>query len=66
MGYFGEFGEGANASIRFLQTVIKHEELDEITLISNIPGSQIGTLEIYFNVMLMMIGLKKNYPIFER
>ena len=39
IGYFGELGEGANARIRFLQTVIKPEELDDITLISNIPGS---------------------------
>jgi DNA-sulfur modification-associated len=39
-GYYGELGEGANAKIRFLQTVISHDELNDITLISNIPGSE--------------------------
>jgi hypothetical protein len=36
----GELGDGANAKIRFLQTVIKASELDSIKLISNIPGSE--------------------------
>ena len=39
-GYYGELGEGANSKIRFLQTVISHEELNDITLISNIPGER--------------------------
>lgn len=39
-GYYGELGDGANAKIRFLQTVISHDELDDIELISNIPGSE--------------------------
>lgn len=39
-GYYGELGAGGNAKIRFLQTVITHDELDYITLISNIPGSE--------------------------
>ena len=40
MGMYGELGEGANARIRFLQTVITRDDLDKITLISNIPGSE--------------------------
>lgn len=39
-GMWGELGDGANAKIRFLQTVIKASELDSIKLISNIPGSE--------------------------
>jgi hypothetical protein len=39
-GHYGELGEGANAKIRFLQTVISHQELNDITLISSIPGSE--------------------------
>jgi hypothetical protein len=39
-GFYGELGEGANAKIRFLQTAISREELDTITLIENIPGSE--------------------------
>ncbi|NLD28067.1 MAG: hypothetical protein GX659_04585 [Myxococcales bacterium] len=38
-GIFGELGEGGNAQIRFLQTVISHVELDDIQMISDIPGS---------------------------
>ncbi len=40
MGIYGELGEGANAKVRFLQTVITREDLESITLISNIPGSE--------------------------
>ena len=39
-GYYGELGEGNNVKIRFLQTVITHVELDDITLISQILGSE--------------------------
>ena len=39
-GYSGEFGDGANIRIRFLQTAISREELDSIDLIENIPGSE--------------------------
>jgi hypothetical protein len=39
-GYFGELGTGANAHVRFLQTALTPEELDSITLIENIPGSE--------------------------
>ncbi|MBE7483610.1 MAG: hypothetical protein HS104_26980 [Polyangiaceae bacterium] len=39
-GYFGQLGEGANAHIKFLQTGITSDELDSITLIENIPGSE--------------------------
>lgn len=38
-GYFGELGHGANARIRFLQSAVTKDELDNITLIENIPGS---------------------------
>jgi hypothetical protein len=40
LGFYGELGEGANAKVRFLQTVITGQELENITLISNIPGSE--------------------------
>jgi len=39
-GFYGQLGEGANANVRFLQTVISHDELSRITLIENIPGSE--------------------------
>lgn len=39
-GYFGELGTGANAHVRFLQTALSPDELDSITLIENIPGSE--------------------------
>lgn len=40
MGIYGNLGKGANADILFLETVINSEELDHITLIKNIPGSE--------------------------
>ncbi len=40
LGYFGELGNGANARIRFLQSAVTKDELDNITLIENIPGSE--------------------------
>jgi hypothetical protein len=39
-GYFGELGTGANAHVRFLQTALSVDELDSVTLIENIPGSE--------------------------
>lgn len=39
-GFFGQLGEGDNAHIKYLQTAITREELDQITLIQNIPGSE--------------------------
>ena len=39
-GYFGELGTGANAHVRFLQTALSADELDSVTLIENIPGSE--------------------------
>src|ERR1051326_3622821 len=39
-GYFGELGHGAHARIRFLQSAVTKDELDHITLIENIPGSE--------------------------
>jgi hypothetical protein len=40
LGFYGELGEGANAKVRFLETIINREDLDSITLISSIPGSE--------------------------
>jgi hypothetical protein len=40
LGYFGELGNGAHAQIRFLQCAVNKDELDDITLIENIPGSE--------------------------
>jgi len=40
LGYFGELGSGAHARIRFLQSAVSKEELDNITLIEQIPGSE--------------------------
>jgi hypothetical protein len=39
-GYFGELGTGGNARIKFIQTALSYDELDKITLIQNIPGSE--------------------------
>lgn len=39
-GFYGELGSGANARVKFLQTAISCDELDKITLIQNIPGSE--------------------------
>ena len=39
-GYFGELATGAHAHLRFLQTALSGEDLDNITLIENIPGSE--------------------------
>lgn len=39
-GYFGELGSGENARIKFLQTAMNYEELNKVTLIQNIPGSE--------------------------
>ncbi len=39
-GYYGELGQGANAQVRFLQTAVSQDELDRITLIEHIPGSE--------------------------
>jgi len=39
-GFFGELGEGANAQVRFLQTALVRRELDSITLIEDIQGSE--------------------------
>jgi hypothetical protein len=37
IGIYGNIGEGENAEILFIETVISAEELDSITLLSNIP-----------------------------
>jgi hypothetical protein len=40
LGYYGELGEGAGAQIMYLQTAIEKDELDKISLITDIPGSE--------------------------
>ena len=40
LGIYGNLGKGENADILFLETVITSAELDNIHLISNIPGSE--------------------------
>jgi hypothetical protein len=40
LGIYGNLGKGENADIIFLETVITSTELDNIHLISNIPGSE--------------------------
>jgi hypothetical protein len=39
-GFYGELGSGANARVKFLQTAMSYEELDKVTLIQDIPGSE--------------------------
>ncbi len=39
IGHYGELGQGAGVTIKFLQTAILHSELDNLDLIENIPGS---------------------------
>src|SRR5215510_13559514 len=48
LGYFGELGNGAHASIRFLQSAVTKDELDNITLIENIPGSERWSIQDLF------------------
>lgn len=40
LGYYGELGQGANVSIKFIQTAIGKLDLDEISLVQSIPGSE--------------------------
>lgn len=40
LGYYGELGHGANVSIKFVQTAISKLDLDEISLVQSIPGSE--------------------------
>jgi hypothetical protein len=40
VGIHGNLGKGANADIVFIQTVLTIDELDSITLVGNIPGSE--------------------------
>jgi hypothetical protein len=47
-GYFGELGEGAHVTVKFLQTAISKSELDNITLIQNIPGSELWDVRDLF------------------
>ena len=47
-GYFGEFGSGANAQIFFLQSAINPEDLDKITLIGDIEGSETWSVRDLF------------------
>lgn len=39
-GFFGTFGTGAGSQIYYLQTALKPVELEKITLIGEIPGSE--------------------------
>ena len=39
-GVYGELGRGANAVVRYLQTTVSRNELDDLTLIENIAGSE--------------------------
>ena len=39
-GIYGQLGEGANVQIRFVQTVIHSNDLDNLKLISHIPESE--------------------------
>ena len=47
-GYFGELGAGAHAHVRFLQTALSVEELDTVTLIENMPGSEMWDVRDLF------------------
>lgn len=47
-GYFGEFGSGANAKIFFLQSAINPVDLDKITLIGDIEGSEMWSVRDLF------------------
>lgn len=38
-GVYGEFGKGADATIFYIQTALEPDDLDKLTLISDIPGS---------------------------
>lgn len=39
-GYFGQFGRGNNVQCTFLQTALSLSELDHVTLVEKIPGSE--------------------------
>ena len=40
IGVYGEFGAGANARVRFIQTAMQPEALLTVSLVSSIPGSE--------------------------
>lgn len=47
-GYYGEFGTGAESQIFYLQSAIQPSELDRVTLISEIPGSETWSVRDLF------------------
>jgi len=47
-GVFGNFGSGGNARISYLQTALSTNQLDKITLISDIPKSETWPIRVLF------------------
>jgi len=47
-GYFGRFGTGSDAQVIFLQSAITPRQLKDITLISDIPGSETWSVRDLF------------------
>jgi hypothetical protein len=48
LGFFGELGKSTEARVRFLQTGLTGEDLDSITLIEQIPGSEMWEVRDLF------------------
>lgn len=59
-GYFGELGHGAHARIRFLQSAVTKDELDNITLIEHIPGSERWDIQDLFQRDVDMTRVEKS------
>jgi hypothetical protein len=60
LGYFGELGNGAYARIRFLQSAVTKDELDNITLIENIPGSERWNIQDLFQRDVDMVRVEQS------
>jgi hypothetical protein len=60
LGYFGELGNGAHAQIRFLQSAVTKDELDNITLIENIPGSDRWEIRDLFQRDVDMVRVEES------
>jgi hypothetical protein len=60
LGYFGELGNGAHARIRFLQSAVTKDELDNITLIEHIPGSERWDIQDLFQRDVDMVRVEES------
>jgi len=58
-GFAGRFGDGQNVVVRFIQTGISSQQLDDIKLIQDIPGSEKWDVKDLFQRSVDMNRVKK-------